>query len=247
MEDLTWGRNPVLEALKAGRSVNKILIARGSRGSVREIAARAREQEVPLQFVARRVLDSLTHGAGHQGVAAYLSPKSYVSVADILARASAREENPLILILAGWEDPQNFGGILRSAEAAGVHGVIIPTRRAVPLTGTVAKASAGALEYLPISRVGSLRQSIIDLKNSGLWVFGADPGASLNYYEADLTGPLALVIGGEGKGLGPSLTKVCDFLIRIPMQGKVNSLNAAVAGAILLYEIRRQRAGKKTT
>ncbi|MDH7577437.1 MAG: 23S rRNA (guanosine(2251)-2'-O)-methyltransferase RlmB [Bacillota bacterium] len=246
MEDMTWGRNPVLEALKAGRPLNRILLAGESRGRAREIAARAREQGVPLQIVEQRVLDSLTHGAAHQGVVAYLSPKSYVSVEDILTQAAAQGEQPCVLILAGWEDPRNFGAILRSAEAAGVHGVIIPARRAVPLTGTVAKASAGALEHLSISRVGNLRQAVITLKNAGLWVFGADPAASLNYWQADLKGPLALVIGGEGKGLGPSLTKACDYLIRIPMRGKVGSLNAAVAGSILLYEVLRQRAGKLT-
>lgn len=245
MEETIWGRNPVLEALKAGRPLNKILVARGSRGNVREIVAEARRQGVPVQTVERQVLDFLTKGGVHQGVAAYSSPRPYAAVEEILARAAALGEDPLVLILAGWEDPRNFGAVLRSAEAAGVHGVVIPARRAVPLTGAAAKASAGALEHLLISRVVNLKQSISDLKDAGLWVFGADPGASLNCYEADLTGPLALVVGGEGKGLGPSLMKVCDCLVRIPMRGKVSSLNAAVAGSVLLYEVLRQRTAKK--
>lgn len=244
MEDVTWGRNPVLEALRAGRPLNKILLARGSRGIVREIAAKAREQGVPVQVVERLTLDSLTHGARHQGVVAYFSPKPWVTVDEILEQAAGRGEDPLIVVLARWEDPQNFGGILRSAEAAGVHGVIVPARRAVPLTGAVAKASAGALEYVSVSRVGNLGQALADLKEAGLWVVGADPAASLNYYEADLTGPLALVIGGEGKGIGPSLVKICDFLVRIPMWGQISSLNAAVAGSVVLFEILRQRAVK---
>ncbi len=243
MEDITWGRNPVLEALNGARSLNKVLIARGSHGKVNEIAAMARRQGVPVQVVERQVLDNLTGGARHQGVVAYLSPKQYVSLEEILENASSRNEAPLVLVLAGWEDPQNFGGIIRSAEAAGVHGVIIPERRAVPLTGTVAKASAGALEYLSVCRVGNLSRTLAELKEAGLWVAGADAAGSLQYFEADFTVPLALVIGGEGKGLG-HLAKTCDYLVRLPMRGRVGSLNAAVAGSIILYEVLRQRLGR---
>lgn len=240
MSEITWGRNPVIEALKAGHFINKILIAQGSHGTAREIAARARECGIPVQIVERRVLDILTGGAGHQGVVAYLSPTRYSSVEEIFETAFSRGEDPLIVILAGWEDPQNFGAIVRTCEAAGVHGVVIPSRRAVPLTGTVAKASAGALEHLPICRVGNLSRAIEDFKGMGVWVVGADPSGRINYFDADLTGPLALVVGGEGKGMG-HLAKNCDFLVRIPMLGRVGSLNASVAGSIIVYEILRQR------
>ena len=240
MDETIWGRNPVMEALRAGRPCNKIIIARGSRGSVTEIVSRAQEKRIPVQFVPRDVLDRLTGGANHQGVAAALSPKQYVSVENILQRAVARGEDPFIVVLAGWEDPQNVGGMIRSAEAAGVHGLIIPKHRAVPLTGTVAKASAGALEYLPVSRVGNLAQTLKGLKKEGVWVAGADMTGEMPYYEADLTGPFALVVGGEGKGLG-HLTKTCDYLVRIPMQGQIGSLNAASAGSVLVFDILRQR------
>lgn len=240
MEEITWGRNPVLEALNGPRSLNRVLIARGSHGRVKEIVDLARSRGIPVQIVERQVLDRLTGGAGHQGVVAYLSPKQYASLEEILKNASEREEPPLLLMLAGWEDPQNFGSILRSAEAAGVHGVIIPERRAVPLTGTVAKASAGAVEFVSVCRVRNLSQTLRELKDTGLWVAGADPTGSLQYFEADLTVPIVVVVGGEGKGLG-HLAKSCDYLVRLPMRGRVDSLNAAVAGSIILYEALRQR------
>lgn len=240
MDETIWGRNPVMEALRAGRPCNKIIIARGSSGGMGDLIARARKDGIPVQFVPRNVLDRLTKGANHQGVAASLSPKKYVPVEEILARAESRGEDPLIVVLAGWEDPQNLGAIIRSAEGAGVHGLIIPRHRAVPLTGTVEKVSAGALEYMLVSRVGNLAQTLINLQKKGLWIAGADMTGELPYYEADMTGPLALVIGGEEKGLG-RLTKTCDFLVRIPMQGKIGSLNAAAAGSILVFEVLRQR------
>ena len=239
-EETIWGRNPVMEALRAGRPCNKIMIVSGSRGSMGDVVGLAKKKDIPVQFVPHNVLDKLTNRANHQGVVASLSPKKYVSVGDILAQAKSRGEDPLIVVLAGMEDPQNLGAIIRSAEAAGVHGLIIPRRRAVPLTGTVEKVSAGALEYMQVSRVGNLAQTLLALKKEGLWVAGADMTGELPYYEADLTGPLALVIGGEKKGLG-GLTKVCDYLIRIPMRGKIGSLNAAAAGSILVFEVLRQR------
>ncbi|KUK36687.1 MAG: rRNA (guanosine2251-2-O)-methyltransferase [Clostridia bacterium] len=240
MEEMIWGRNPVLEALKAGRPLNKIVVARGSRGSIGEILARAREEGIPVQFVMRSVIDRLAEGKNHQGVAAFLSPKEYTTVESIIQQAELRREDPLVAVLVGWEDPQNLGALIRSAEAAGAHGVIIQKRRAAPLTGAVAKASAGALAHLPVSRVANLSRTLRDLKEAGLWVAGADAAGELPYYEADLAGPLALVIGGEGKGLG-HLADDCDFLVRIPMAGKTGSLNAAVAGSILLFEAVRQR------
>ena len=246
MDDTIWGRNAVWEALRAGRPVNKILIARGTHGKAREIIDRARDSRVPVQLVDRDVLDKLVEGAGHQGIFAYLSPKGYVALDELLELAKRQQEDPLLLILAGWEDPRNFGAIVRSAEAAGVQGVIIPERRAVPLTGVVAKTSAGALEHLPICRVGNLSQTLEQLKGAGFWTVGAAAGAAQAYYEADLTGPLALVIGGEDSGLG-HLEQTCDLLVGIPMTGHVSSLNAAVAGSILLFDIRRQRTVKSRT
>jgi 23S rRNA (guanosine2251-2'-O)-methyltransferase len=243
MDETIWGRNAVWEALRAGHPVNKILIARGTHGKAGEIMDRAREARIPVQLVDRTVLDRLADGTGHQGIFAYLSPKGYVTLDDLLEQVQSRQEDPLLLVLAGWEDPRNFGAIVRSAEAAGAQGVVIPERRAVPLTGVVAKSSAGALEYLPISRVGNLSRTLEQLKGSGFWVVGAATGAEKSYYEADLTGPLALVIGGEGKGLG-HLEQSCDLLVRIPMTGRTGSLNAAVAGSIILFDILRQRTLK---
>lgn len=240
MEGLIWGRNPVREALRAGSSINKLLVAKGARGNVQELIELARKQHVPIQFADKKALDSLVPTSSHQGVVAAVSAKEYVSVEEILEKAKKDQKDPLILVLAGWEDPQNFGAILRSAEAAGVHGIVIPSRRAVPLTGSVAKASAGALEHLSVSRVTNLSNTIRDLKERGFWVVGADPEAQLYLYEADFKGPLVLVIGGEGKGIPPSLLKLCDFLVKIPMCGKINSLNATVAGSLLLYEVMRQ-------
>jgi 23S rRNA (guanosine2251-2'-O)-methyltransferase len=241
LNEITWGRNPILEALKAGRTLNKILLATGAHGSTEEILARARERGVPVKVVERHLLDEMTEGAKHQGVVAYCSPREYVEVEDILKSASDRHETPLVVVLAGWEDPQNFGAILRTAESAGAHGIIIPERRAVPLTGVVAKASAGAVEYLPVSRVGNLSRTLSDLKKAGLWIVGADTSGQTDYFQADLTIPLALVIGGEGKGLG-HLAKTCDYLVRIPMRGRIGSLNVSAAGSILIYEVLRQRA-----
>jgi 23S rRNA (guanosine2251-2'-O)-methyltransferase len=247
MDEIIWGRNAVWEALRAGSPVNKILIARGTHGKAAEIMGRAREARVPVQLVDREVLDRLAapegHPAGHQGIAAYLSPKAYVMLDELLEQVQGRQECPLLLVLAGWEDPRNFGAMVRSADAAGVQGVVIPERRAAPLTGVVAKSSAGALENMPISRVVNLSRALDKLKKSGFWVVGAAVEAAETYYEADLTGPLVVVIGGEGKGLG-HLEQNCDLLVRIPMTGHTGSLNAAVAGSIVLFEIRRQRAMK---
>lgn len=243
MDEMIWGRNPVIEALRAGCPFNKLVVVKGSHGVVGEIVAQARRKGIPVQFVPRNALDRMVDGANHQGVAAYLSPKEYISVETILKRAAARQEDPFIVILAGWEDPQNIGGMIRSAEAAGVHGMVIPKHRAAPLTGAVAKASAGALVHMPVSRVTNLSRTIQGLKDAGLWVAGADASGEIPYYEADLTGPLALVIGGEEKGLG-QLAKVCDFLVRIPMVGQMESLNASVAGSILVFDVLRQRLVK---
>jgi 23S rRNA (guanosine2251-2'-O)-methyltransferase len=236
------GRNPVLEALRAGRSINKLLVAKGSReGSIREVLALAREKGVLVQEVDRARLDTLAGGRAHQGVIALVAAHRYYEVDEILARAKEKGEDPLILILDGIEDPQNLGSLLRTADAAGVHGVIIPERRAVGLTETVAKVSAGAMEYVLVARVTNIARTIEELKEAGLWVVGTHQEGKELYHQARLTGPLAVVIGSEGKGIGRLVAEKCDFMVRLPMLGHVTSLNAAVAGAILIYEVRRQR------
>lgn len=236
------GRIPVMEALKAGREINKLLVAKGAKeGSIREVLAMARRAGVVIQEVDRARLDAMAQGRSHQGVIALVAAHRYADVEAILHRAGEAGEDPLVLVLDGIEDPQNLGSLLRTADAAGVHGVIIPERRAVGLTETVAKVSAGAVEYVPVARVTNLARTLDELKERGLWVVGTHQDAPELYHQARLTGPLAVVIGSEGKGIGRLVAQKCDFMVRLPMLGHVSSLNAAVAGAVLLYEIRRQR------
>ena len=230
------------EALRGGRPVNKLLVARGAAGSaVHEICRLARERGVPVQQVERVYLDKLASGTVHQGVAALAAEKEYVTVDDLLARCREKEEDPFFILLNGITDPQNLGAIMRTAEAAGAHGVVIPVRRSASLTPAVMKAAAGAAEYLPAARVTNLAQTIRYLKQNNLWVAGADSSAGDLFWEARLDGPLALVIGSEGKGLGPPIRKICDTLVRLPMAGRVSSLNASAAAAVLAYEVFRQR------
>jgi 23S rRNA (guanosine2251-2'-O)-methyltransferase len=241
-DDVLIGRNAVIEALKHGRGINKILLAEGDReGSVNEIVALAKERGIMLQTVARTKLESLAAGQRHQGVLAYVAPVPYVELDDILARAADKGEPPFLLLLDELEDPHNLGALLRTADAVGVHGVLIPKRRSVPLTSTVAKTSAGAVEYVPVARIGNIAQTLRALKEKGIWAVGADMAGTDDYYDADLTGPLVIVVGSEGKGISRLVKETCDFLVRIPMQGKINSLNASVAGSILLYESLHQR------
>lgn len=235
------GRNPVIEALRAGRTINKIVFAKGVTGSVKEIMALAKEQKIPVQEADRVYFEKIAPGLNHQGVVALVSAKEYVEVDDILNAAVERGEPPFILILDELEDPHNLGAVLRTAEAAGVHGVIIPKRRAVGLNSTVAKASAGAIEYVPVARVNNLVQTIEELKKKGCWVAGADGDAPEVYWQTDLKGPIAIVIGSEGKGLGRLIKEKCDFLIRLPMKGQIGSLNASVAASLIVYEVLRQR------
>jgi 23S rRNA (guanosine2251-2'-O)-methyltransferase len=236
------GRIPVLEALRAGREINKLLVAKGSReGTIREVFAVARDAGVIIQEVDRKRLDTLAEGRNHQGVIALVAAHDYVEVDEILSRAKAAGEDPFLLVLDGIEDPQNLGSLLRTADAAGAHGIVIPERRAAGLTETVAKVSAGAIEYVPVARVTNIARTIDELKEQGLWVVGTHPDAPELYHQARLTGPLAVVVGSEGKGIGRLVAEKCDFMVRLPMRGRVTSLNAGVAGAILIYEIRRQR------
>ena len=236
------GRNPVKEALKSGRTIEKILVAKGElTGSIKEIIGIAKDQKLVIQYVERNRLDEIAISHAHQGVIAITSAHSYVGVEDILENAKQKEEDGFLIILDEVTDPHNLGSILRTADACGVHGVIIPKRRAVGLTPIVAKSSAGAIEYMPVAKVSNIAQTIDYLKKQGYWIAGAEMDAKEYYYKANLKGPIAIVIGSEGKGIGRLIKEKCDFLLKIPMLGNVSSLNAAIAGAILMYEIRRQR------
>lgn len=236
-----FGRNPVLEALKAQATINKLWVAKGERkGSILEIIALAKAAKIQVQEVERIKLDHMFPKQNHQGVAASLATADYVEWQAIVDYAHAQGEDPLIVVLDELEDPHNLGAILRSVDAVGAHGVIIPKRRAVPLTDGVAKASAGAIEHVRVARVSNITQVLDALKKQGIWVVGASMEGQ-RVYEQDLRGPLAIVIGSEGKGIGRLVGEACDFLVSIPMQGKINSLNASVAAGLLLYEVYRQR------
>ncbi|ABO48745.1 RNA methyltransferase, TrmH family, group 3 [Desulforamulus reducens MI-1] len=242
MNEMIAGRNPVREALRAGRPINKVVMAKGAgTGPLAEIVKLAKQNNIPLQMVERSHLDKMNPGVPHQGVIAYAAAKQYVELEELLEIARAKGQDPFIIMLDEINDPHNLGAIMRTADAAGAHGVIIPQRRSVALTSTVAKASAGAVEYVPVARVTNLDQTIRQLKDEGLWVVGADMDGSEIYWDAKLTGPLLLVIGGEGKGLGRLIKERCDMLVRLPMAGRVGSLNASVAAALLVYEVVRQR------
>ncbi|HZK17705.1 MAG TPA: 23S rRNA (guanosine(2251)-2'-O)-methyltransferase RlmB [Clostridia bacterium] len=240
MDDIIFGRNPVREALRARRPLNKVLVAENiSFGTISEIVTLAKKNGVPLQKSPRASLDKFTGGKSHQGVVALASAKEYADLDDLLVKKG--DKLPLIYVLDGVSDPQNVGAILRTAEATGANGVIIQKRRAVQLTPVVAKSSAGAIEYVPVARVTNLVQSINKLKDAGFWIAGASANAKSDLWEADLNLPLAIVIGDEGKGIGRLVSESCDFLIRIPMEGKIASLNASAAAAVLGYEAIRQR------
>jgi 23S rRNA (guanosine2251-2'-O)-methyltransferase len=241
--DKLEGRNSVLEALKSGRSINKIVVSKGEReGSIKQILSLARENKVIVQELERTNLDKMSSTHAHQGVIAFVAIKEYVEVEDILKIAEDKGEQPFIIILDEITDPYNLGSILRTADAVGAHGVIIPRRRAVGLTTAVSKASAGAIEYVPVARVTNISQTIEDLKKKNIWVVGTDSTGEKPYYEGDLKGPIALVIGSEGEGMGQLIAKSCDFIINIPMKGNITSLNAAVAGSVVMYEILKQRS-----
>jgi 23S rRNA (guanosine2251-2'-O)-methyltransferase len=241
-EEKLEGRNSVIEALKANRTINKILIAKGDReGSIKQITALAREKGLVIQEVDRAKLDSISVTHAHQGVIAYVSAKNYVELDDILQAAEVKGEPPYILILDEINDPHNLGSLIRTADAVGAHGIVIPKRRAVGLTAAVSKASAGAIEYVPVAKVTNLAQTIDYLKKKNIWIIGTDSSGEKPFYKADLKGPVALVIGSEGEGIGKLIKEKCDFVVNVPMKGQVSSLNAAVAGAIVMYEILKQR------
>jgi 23S rRNA (guanosine2251-2'-O)-methyltransferase len=240
-EDTIIGKNPVLEALRSQRDINKILIAEGSqRGPMQQITELAKEANVIVQFVPKKKLDQLTDGI-HQGVLAYVAAYQYAELDDLFDAAQKKGEDPFFIILDEIEDPHNLGSIMRTADAVGAHGIIIPKRRAVGLTSTVAKASTGAIEYIPVARVTNLARTIEELKERGVWIAGTDARGSQDYRKQDFTMPIGLVIGSEGKGMGRLIREKCDFLIHLPMAGKVTSLNASVAAALLMYEVYRNR------
>ena len=243
--NLIIGRNAVSEALRSGRNIDTLLVVRGERnGSVGRIIAECKEKGVVIKEVDKKKLDFMCGQGNHQGVAAYAAVHEYSSVEDIFALAEERGEAPFIILCDELEDPHNLGAIIRTAETAGAHGVIIPKRRNASLTWAVGKASAGAVEYVPVARVGNLASTIDDLKKRGLWVYTADMDGQ-NWYETDFSGPVALVVGSEGNGVSRLIREKSDFVVSLPMKGKITSLNASVAAGILMYEVSRQRSGIK--
>lgn len=242
-EDLIEGRNAVTEALRAGRSIDKIYIAKGEVDkALGHIASRARDKGIVVVEADRRKLDAMSVTKAHQGVVAMAAVKEYCSVDDILAIAEQRGESPFIILCDEISDPHNLGAILRSAECVGAHGVIIPKRRSAGLTSIVDKTSAGAAEHMAVARVSNLPATIKQLKEKGLWIYGTAMDAPNTLWGTDLTGPVCIVIGSEGDGMGRLVTENCDFLISIPMRGKVNSLNASAAASVMMYEVLRQRS-----
>ncbi len=251
MPEYIWGRNPIMETLQSPRQIKRILFAEGQRETSSALATILQEAErrhIPTEKVARARLDQLSHGAVHQGCIAVVEARSYATLDEILAHAENKHEEPFLLILDAIQDVNNLGSLLRTAESVGVHGVIIPEHRAAEVNATVIKTSAGATEHLLIAQETNLTRTIDYLKKQNIWVVGLAGEASTLYYHANLTGALALVVGNEGKGISRLVRENCDLLIKLPMRGHINSLNAAVAGSIALYEALRQRElreGKK--
>lgn len=239
--DIIAGRNPVMEAIRSGRSIESILVAKGERsGSVVAIIAKAKQKNIPVKDVDSKKLDFLAKGVNHQGLVAQCAVKEYSTLEEIFALAEERGESPFIIVLDKIEDPHNLGAIIRTAECAGAHGVIIPERRSAGLSYTVEKTSAGALEYMPVVRVKNISAVLQKLKDKGIWVYGADMDGE-HYKKVNYDGAVALVIGNEGKGISPLVAKDCDVIVSLPMKGKINSLNASVAAGILMYEIADKR------
>lgn len=245
-DELIIGRNPCLEALKAGRNIDVLYVARGEKqGSVGKIIAMARDAGVLVKETDPKKLGFMCGNANHQGVIAKVAAHEYASVEDIFARAEEKGEAPFIIIADEILDPHNLGAIIRSAECAGAHGVILPKRRSATLNYTVEKTAAGALSYIPVARVSNLPSCIEELKEKGVWVYGTDMDGE-PWCQTDLKGPLALVVGSEGKGMGRLVREKCDFVLSLPLAGEINSLNASVAAGIVMYEVSRQRLGLKS-
>jgi 23S rRNA (guanosine2251-2'-O)-methyltransferase len=241
-QERIFGIHPLMEALQGERSVERIYIAKGRGGTaVEDLIRLARSKGVPLHFEPREVLDRIIGSTKHQGVMGLVAAKAYGTLEEILSRASSRGEAAAVLVLDGIEDPRNLGAVLRTADAAGFHGVIIPQRRAAGLTETVAKSSAGALEYVTVARVVNLTQALEALKAAGLWIYGLDLSSKKSYLALDYRGPTALVVGAEGEGISRLVLSACDERVRLPMKGRVASLNVSVAVGVMAYEILRQR------
>ena len=241
-DDQIEGRNSVLELLESDRDINKIYVSRGEKhGSINKILAIAKEKRIVTVEVDKVKLDTMSQTENHQGVIAIVPPFEYCEIDDILNNAKQKGEQEFILILDGIEDPHNLGSIIRTAETAGVHGIIIPKRRAASVNSTVNKVSAGAVEHMKISRVNNINETIKYLKDNGVWICGTDMDTNTEYYKQDLTGPIAIVIGSEGFGMSRLVKENCDFLVKIPMKGKITSLNASVSAGIVIYEALKQR------
>lgn len=243
-QEIIYGRNSVQEALKAGIPMNRLLFAGGDgSGSLKSIIGLAKEKGILCVTQERKKLDEICGNRNHQGVVAYIAAASYVEPEDILQVAKEKGEPPFVIILDEIQDPHNLGAILRTADAVGAHGVIIPKHRAAALTGTVAKTSAGAVHHVPVARVTNIPNTIDYLKEQGLWIAGTDLSGTTPFYKADFKGPIGLVIGSEGHGMGTLTCKKCDFVVTIPMCGQVTSLNASVAAGVVMYEIFKQHRG----
>jgi len=241
-EDIIEGRNAVIELLKSGKDINKLFIQKGERhGSINEIIGMAKKQKVVIVEVEKVKLDSMSNTKSHQGVIAIVPPFEYAEVEDILEYAKLKNEDPFIVMLDGIEDPHNLGSIIRTAEGAGVHGIIISKRRAAQVNATVSKTSAGAVQYMKIARVTNLSDTIKDLKEAGLWIYGTDTEAPKYYSQENLKGPICLIIGSEGFGISRLVKENADVLVNIPMKGKIESLNASVSAGIIMYEVVKQR------
>ncbi|MCF6465862.1 23S rRNA (guanosine(2251)-2'-O)-methyltransferase RlmB [Clostridium sp. Cult2] len=246
-EQYIIGRNPVLEVLKSGKEIEKIYVARGElKGSINKIIGVAKDRNIIIQQVDKNKLNQIAQGSPHQGVVALVTPYVYFSIDDMLKRAEKLDEPPFLIILDGIEDPHNLGAIIRTAECGGAHGIIIPKRRSAHVTSAVYKSSAGAVEHMMIAKVNNISDTIETLKDKGLWIYGADIDGEEYYFSTEFRGPIALVIGSEGKGISRLVKEKCDFLVKIPMKGKVSSLNASNAASILIYEVVKQDYEKKS-
>lgn len=244
MDYIVEGRNPVIEVLESGRAINKLMIANGNReGSIKKIIGKAKEMGVVISYVDRHKIDQLSKSDNHQGVLAFVAAYDYKPLEELLAEIQEKEEVPFLIVLDEISDPHNLGSIIRTADAVGAHGIIIPKRRSVGLTPVVSKTSAGAIEYVPVCRVTNLARTIDELKTHNIWVAGADMAGESTHFKSNFSGGIALVMGSEGKGISRLVKEKCDFLVNIPMQGKVSSLNASVAASVIMYEIYKQRKG----
>ena len=245
-DDQIEGRNSVLELLESGKDVNKIFVTRGEKhGSINKILGIAKERKIIVVEKDKKQMDEMAQEENYQGVIAIVPPFEYVEISDILEVAKERNEDPFVIVLDGIEDPHNLGSIIRTAETAGVHGIIIPKRRAALVNSTTCKVSAGAVEHMKVARVNNLTETIKELKENGIWVYGTDLETDVPYYSQDLTGPIAIVIGSEGFGMSRLVKENCDALIKIPMKGKTTSLNASVSCGIIIYEVIRQKKIKE--